>query len=171
VGVPASVRRLQPEDHDLIRAIRLRSLTLEPAAFGSTFEREATFSDDDWRRRLAPDASPHFATIDESGTPTGMVVGALDTENPNLAHLFAMWVDPHARGTGAADSLVAEVVRWAIAQGCAELQLRVTDGNTRAERMYRRHGFERTGQSWLRERDGHVEIELVSRLHAVASAE
>ena len=171
VGVPASVRRLQPEDHELIRAIRLRSLTLEPAAFGSTLEREASFSDDDWRQRLAADASPHFVTTDESGAPTGLVVGAVDSEDPLLAHLFAMWVDPHARGSGAADALVGEVKRWAAAHGCAELQLRVTEGNTRAERMYLRHGFERTGQSWLRERDGHVELELVSRLERTASTE
>ena len=169
--MPAGVRRLRPEDHELIRAIRLRSLTLEPTAFGSTFDREAAFSDDDWRERLAPDASPHFVTIDDSGAPTGMVVGALDAENPNVAHLFAMWVDPHARGSGAADALVAEVVRWAVAQGCAELQLRVTDGNERAERMYRRNGFERTGQWWFRERDGHVEIELVNRLQPAPMVE
>ena len=171
VGVPATLRRLLPQDHELIRAIRLRSLELEPEAFGSTLEREASFSDDDWRQRLAPDASPHFVTVDDEGAPTGMVVGAVDGENPRLAHLFAMWVDPHARGSGAADALVAEVKRWAAAQGCAELQLRVTEGNGRAERMYRRHGFERTGQSWLRDRDGHVELELVSRLEPMASAE
>ena len=159
------MRRLQPEDHELIRTIRLRSLTLEPAAVGSTFEREAAFSDDDWRERLAPDASPHFVTIDDSGAPTGLVVGALDAENPKVAHLFAMWVDPQARGSGTADALVNEVVRWAVAQGCAELQLRVTDGNDRAERMYRRNGFDRTGQWWFRDRDGHVELELVKRLH------
>ena len=159
------MRRLQPEDHELIRTIRLRSLTLEPAAFGSTFEREAAFSDDDWRERLAPDASPHFVTIDDSGAPTGLVVGALDAGNPKVAHLFAMWVDPQARGSGTADALVNEVVQWAVAQGCAELQLRVTDGNDRAERMYRRNGFDRTGQWWFRDRDGHVELELVKRLH------
>jgi ribosomal protein S18 acetylase RimI-like enzyme len=142
----------------------LRSLTLEPTAFGSTFEREAAFSDDDWRERLAPNASPHFVTVDDSGAPTGMVVGARDPQNQNVAHLFAMWVDPQARGSGAADALVAEVVRWATAQGCEELHLRVTEGNERAERMYRRNGFERTGQRWFRERDGHVELELVHRL-------
>jgi ribosomal protein S18 acetylase RimI-like enzyme len=162
--VPAGVRRLRPDDYEVIRTIRLRSLTLEPTPFGSTFEREAAFSEDDWRERLAPDASPHFVTIDDSGAPTGMVVGARDTENPNVAHLFAMWVDPQARGSGAADALVAEVVRWATAQGCEELHLRVTEGNERAERMYRRNGFERTGQWWFRERDGHVELELVNRL-------
>ena len=142
----------------------MRSLTLEPSAYGSTFEREAKFSDDDWRQRLAPGASPHFISLDDSGAPTGMVVGAVDSENPNLAHLFAMWVDPIARGSGAADALVAEVARWAAEQGCVELVLRVTEGNTRAERMYRRHGFERTGQSCLRERDGLVELELTSQL-------
>ena len=163
--MPAHVRRLRPEEYELIRTIRLRSLTLEPSAFGSTFEREAAFSDDDWRERLAPDASPHFVSVDDSGAPTGMVVGALDSEDQSVAHLFAMWVDPDARGSGTADALVAEVVRWAIAQGCAELQLRVTDGNERAERMYRRNGFERTGQWWFRDRDGHVELELVNRLH------
>ena len=76
--VTARVRRLRPEDHELIRTIRLRSLTLEPTAFGSTFEHEAAFIEDDWRERLAPDASPHFVTIDDSGAPTGMVVGARD---------------------------------------------------------------------------------------------
>ena len=164
-GVPARVRRLRPEEYELIRTIRLRSLTLEPAAFGSTFEREAAFSDDDWRERLAPGASPHFVSVDDTGAPTGMVVGALDSQDQNVAHLFAMWVDPDARGSGTADALVAEVVRWAVAQGCAEVHLRVTDGNERAERMYRRNGFERTGQWWFRDRDGHVELELVNQLH------
>ncbi len=99
-----SIRRLVPEDHELVRTVRLRALTLAPTAFGSTFDREASFSDDDWRNRLRSDGYPHFICFDESGQPLGLVVGGPDDVDRDIAHLFAMWVESHARGTGAADA-------------------------------------------------------------------
>jgi ribosomal protein S18 acetylase RimI-like enzyme len=159
-----TVRRLEPHDHELVRAVRLRALTLAPAAFGSTFDREASFSDDEWRNRLRPDGYPHFVCFDESDQPVGLVVGGPDDVDSDIAHLFAMWVEPHARGTGAADALVEAVVRWADAEGCTSVQLLVTEGNERAERMYRRNGFERSGRSFPRDRDAVEQIEMVRRL-------
>ena len=162
--VTHTVRRLEPSDHELLRTIRLRSLSLEPTAFGSTFERETAFSDDDWRRRLHPAGGPTFVACDESGEAVGTAVGITDENDRQIALLVGMWVDPQARGTGAADLLIAEVVRWAAAERHVAIRLLVTDGNTRAERVYKRNGFERTGQSETRERDGVTEIEMQRRL-------
>lgn len=159
-----TVRRLEPDDHELVRAVRLRALTLAPAAFGSTLDREASFSDDDWRNRLRPGGYPHFVCVDASDQPLGLVVGGPDDVDTDIAHLFAMWVEPHARGTGAADALVEEVVRWAGAEGRTSVQLLVTEGNERAERMYRRNGFERSGRSFPRDRDAVEQIEMVRGL-------
>ena len=156
-----SVRRLEPQDHEVLRALRLRALSLEPHAFGSTFERESAFTDDTWRNRLRPEGNPHFACFDDSGAPIGLVAGMLDhNDDQRIALLVGMWVDPHARSTGTADALVEKVVLWSITQGCVAVRLHVTDGNARAEGMYRRNGFERTGRTFLRERDGFPEVEM-----------
>lgn len=159
-----SVRRLEPQDHGLLRTMRLRALSLEPHSFGSTFERESAFTEDTWRNRLRPAGNPHFACFDDSGEPIGVVAGMLDEEDQQISELVGMYVDQHARGTGTADALVSEIVDWAMAQGCVAVRLHVTDGNARAEGMYRRNGFERTGRTFLRERDGYPEIEMERRL-------
>ena len=46
-----------------------------------------------------------------------MAWGVPDGSDPDRAHLFGMWVAPAARGTGAADALVAAVVGWAAGAG------------------------------------------------------
>ncbi len=159
-----TVRRLEPQDQELLRTIRLRALSLEPHSFGSTFDRESAFSEDTWRNRLRPEGNPHFACFDDSGEPIGLVAGMLDDEDQQIAELVSMWVDPPARGTGTADALVTEIIDWATGQGCTAIRLHVTDGNRRAEGMYRRNGFERTGRTFVRERDGFPEIEMERRL-------
>lgn len=54
-------------------------------------------------------------------------------EEPGVAELISMWVDPSWRGRGAGD-------------GLARLQLWVAAGNDAAERLYARHQFVRTGR-------------------------
>ena len=77
-----------------------------------------------------------------------------------------MWVDPHARGGGTADALVNAVAEWAGEQGFRSLRLHVTEGNDRAEAMYRRTGFVRTGRIFPRDRDQVPEIEMERSLTA-----
>jgi ribosomal protein S18 acetylase RimI-like enzyme len=165
--VTCTVRRLVADDYELVREMRLRSLTLSPTAYGSTFEREAEFSDQLWRERLRPEAYPHFGCFDEGGEAVGLVVAGRDETGDGLGHLFAMWVEPQARATGAADMLVREVVEWARSQGYSTVQLLITEGNDRAEAVYRRNGFELTGQSTVRIRDGLQELEMIRDLRVV----
>ncbi len=58
--------------------------------------------------------------------------------------LWGMWVDPSARGTGAAVALVDAVREWASASGARRLRVGViVDG---AVRFYERLGFRREGE-------------------------
>jgi GNAT superfamily N-acetyltransferase len=162
-----SVRRLGPDDYELVRTIRLRCLREEPAAFGSTYEREVAFTDAVWIDRLRPDGNPHYLAEAPDGTPAGIAAGVPDDEAPDTANLVAMWVDPRARGTGAADELIAAVIRWAGGAGYRAISLHATEGNVRAERAYQRHGFQRTGRTFARERDDAIEFEMARPVRAV----
>ena len=77
-----------------------------------------------------------------------------------------MWVDPEWRSRGVADRLVESVLGWASAEGYARLRLWVAVGNTRADRLYRRHGFIGTGelQPMANGRSDRLEFEMVRKL-------
>jgi GNAT superfamily N-acetyltransferase len=155
---------LGPDDYELVRTIRLRCLREEPDAFGSTYEREVAFTDAVWIGRLRPDANPHYVAEAPDGTPAGIAAGVPDETDEDVANLVAMWVDPRARGTGAADELITAVIRWAESAGYRAMSLHATEGNIRAERAYQRHGFQRTGRTFPRERDDSTEFEMARLL-------
>lgn len=159
------VRRLTVEDHEQLRALRLRALTTAPTAFGSTAQREAAFPPEEWRRRLAPSANPHYGAFDGEQL-VGLAVGILDAGEPATAWLAGMWLDPTYRGTGTASRLVAQVLDWAAGQGVTLMKLEVTGGNIAAETLYRRVGFEPTGRTTRRERDGMIELEMAKSIIA-----
>lgn len=157
------IRRLGPEESELLRSVRLRALADAPTAFGSTHEREHAFTEEEWRGRLTPEGNPTFVW-EADGDVGGMVVAAPDSEDPTMAYLLGMWVRDDRRGTGASDALVREVLRWAADRGVSAIRLHVTEGNAAAEWLYHRHGFERTGNSFERQRDRCTEIEMERRL-------
>ncbi|MEO6795510.1 MAG: GNAT family N-acetyltransferase [Candidatus Dormibacter sp.] len=133
------VRRLEPSDWQLFREIRLRALAESPAAFGSTLAEASRLGEADWRERLAGRAQ--FMAIrgpDALGTAAGIATDA-------GAELISMWVDPRARGHGVGDRLVGAVLGWATGEAHGAVALWVAEGNLPAERLYRRHGFRRTG--------------------------
>ncbi|MDP2284085.1 MAG: hypothetical protein Q8L06_08090, partial [Pseudohongiella sp.] len=49
-----NIRPLTPSDWQRYKSIRLRSLENSPDAFGSTFERELTLTDEEWQARVNP---------------------------------------------------------------------------------------------------------------------
>lgn len=152
------VRRLDPSERDLLRDLRLRALAEAPSAFGSSLAREEAFTAADWDARLGRADAATFVAVDDHGTPVGLCTGVADRDAPGTAELVGMWVAPAARRAGVGDALVARVVAWAAGEGAGALRLCVTEGNEGAERLYRRHGFVRTGCVETRTRDGLSEI-------------
>jgi ribosomal protein S18 acetylase RimI-like enzyme len=129
----ATVRRLEADDWEIFREIRLRSLADSPDAFGSTLEREQAFGEDDWRHRLS---GPVYAVHD----PGPVAVGGL-FDHEGVLHVWGMWTDPAHRGRGHArrilDALIAPDV---------EVVLDVNTTNDAARASYERYGFVGTGR-------------------------
>jgi ribosomal protein S18 acetylase RimI-like enzyme len=82
---------------------------------------------------------------ESDGRWIGMAVGGPHRDYPGEAGLYAMWVDPSARGAGVAHALVEGVVAWARSTGFPVLRLRVTISNDAAVRLYVRCGFSDAG--------------------------
>jgi ribosomal protein S18 acetylase RimI-like enzyme len=151
------VRRIRADEADTLREIRLRALADEPLAFGSNYAREAAYPAEQWARWAresadGPQQVTYFAEGHPGDAPVGMAFSVIDDDDATLAHLFAMWVAPEARGTGAGGALVAAVVEWAMARGTRTLRTAITVGNDRAARLYERAEFRDTG---IREPLGH----------------
>lgn len=142
----APVRRLGADEADLLRDVRLRALREAPMAFGSTVAHEARYKRQKWERWAAEAARGERQAVFIAEPAAGMASGVIDDEDPALAHLYAMWVAPEARGSGAGRALLEAVVAWATERGAERLTTSVTDGNAVAAGLYTTAGFADTGR-------------------------
>lgn len=151
------IRRLEPDEWQSFREVRLAALREAPYAFGSTFEAEIGSDEETWRARLV-DRTRFVAESD--GKVLGTVGGG-ESNHPGTAALTSLWVDPQARGRGVGEGLVRAVLDWAQRSGFEEVVLWVVEGNSSAERLYERAGFKSTGAvATVRPGDDRVEHEM-----------
>ena len=139
------ITQLNEADWQRSKLLRLRALQDAPDAFGSTYAEERLMTNAAWKERLSSARSATFH-VAENEQDIGLVVSA-DYDGENAAGLFAMWVDPAARGGGAGDLLIEAVKQWARENGHARLVLDVADDNATAIALYERHGFVPTGHT------------------------
>jgi len=158
------IRRLTPTDASLLRELRLMAISDAPEAFGSTIQETAERSIEIWQHMLHPEGNPFFI-FEVENVIGGLIGGLLPSEN-SVAQLVSMWVSPQLRGRRVSDELVEHVINWAVEAGACRITLQCTEGNVFAERLYARHGFNRTGEIEVRERDNTVEFEMVLDLNA-----
>jgi GNAT superfamily N-acetyltransferase len=143
-GVAPGVRRIGPADAGVLREVRLAALADAPEAFWRTLDEELARPMADWRERArlgaVGDVDVTFLAA-RDGAVVGSVSAYTPSAAPELRELAAMWVAPAARGTGAADALIAAVVGWARSAGAGGVRLWVVPTNGPARRVYARHGF------------------------------
>ena len=138
-----TVRAFRADEWREYRALRLRALAEAPDAFMTTLADAAARPDDAWQARLA--GAEHGKELplvaERGGQPAGLCWGALDADDPTLAHLYQMWVAPEHRGAGVGRALLARAIEWARARGARRMVLDVTCGDTPARRLYDAAGF------------------------------
>lgn len=91
----------------------------------------------------------------ESGRIVGYAMLVCGTsDDPSIARtvralpaveLSKIYVLPASHGSGASAALMRAGICWAIERGAASVWLGVNQNNERAQRFYRKHGFEITG--------------------------
>jgi len=148
------VRRLEPGEAPLFKAIRLRALADAPDAFAHTHAEISAKPDSYWAemtRGLTQPNSHVMLVAEDDGAPIGMAFGVMPKRRPedrtDAPHLGGMWVDPAARGRGAGRALAEAVLDWARERGFGLIALWVTEGNAPAIVLYERMGFTRTGKT------------------------
>ena len=139
--------------------MRLAALKEAPYAFGSTYAREVKAPEATWRSGLQS-RTRFVAEVD--GEVVGTVSGGPGKARA-VSAVTAMWVDPRFRGQRIGDLLLTTVLDWARSQRYREVSLWVTEGNDKAQRLYVRHGFVRTGGA-EEVRPGQLEFELTRKL-------
>jgi ribosomal protein S18 acetylase RimI-like enzyme len=155
------IRRLGPDEWELLRDVRLHSLLDAPDAFASTHEREAGFGEAEWSERVAGNAW-FIAVAGQSAV--GIVAGRTDPNSPvDQRHLIAMWVAESARGSTIAIELVEAVADWAAADGATELTLGVIAGNERAKALYRKCGFLAIDEHFVLDGDSPRRVDIYRR--------
>jgi ribosomal-protein-alanine N-acetyltransferase len=106
------------------------------------------FGEEAWSRQMLegelaqqPD-SRHYLVADQDGSIVGYA-GLLTAGNQADVVTIAVALDRWGQGTGSAllEALLAEAAR----RGCSEVFLEVRTDNTRAQELYRRHGFTKIG--------------------------
>jgi ribosomal protein S18 acetylase RimI-like enzyme len=143
MGAMVVVREVTQEDWETLRDVRLAALREAPSAFGSSYAREAPFTEEQWRGRINDRSVTFFAYLPESAEPAGLA-GVYVPDG--VADVVSMWVRPSARGRGVGEALIGATADWAKARDHAWLLLWVTESNTPARSLYDRCGFALTGE-------------------------
>jgi RimJ/RimL family protein N-acetyltransferase len=109
-----SIRRLAENDWRLLSEVRLRALRSDPLVFGSNYESESEFTEDDWRRRLHPDDSAIFMIFDDE-TPIGMTGVSVFRDDPTrrTAIFWGSWLAPAYRQKDLSGMMYAVRLEWA----------------------------------------------------------
>lgn len=137
------VREVKADEWKLLRDVRLAALQEAPYAFGSSYAREASFTEEQWRGRISSRSVTFLAELPDGAEPAGL---AGVYEDDGVADLVSMWVRPTARGLGVGAALVTAAADWAKARDHDTLYLWVTESNPAAVGLYRRCGFIPTGE-------------------------
>jgi GNAT superfamily N-acetyltransferase len=155
------VTALEPDDWQVARDVRLRSLLDAPDAFTASHRHEAAFDETTWRDRTR--SGGWFVAFDDSapvGTACGVDGWSVDGSERELV---GMWVAPAHRQRGIARLLLEHVVGWARQQGATALTLGVREGNDSARRAYEQMGMQPTGRMVQAANDPSRRIEIFDR--------
>jgi GNAT superfamily N-acetyltransferase len=131
-NIRAADARLRPaSDADVPAAVTVDRAALDPHWWHS----EATM-----RHRIA--APSHFAVAEVAGAVVGYAEGELYLPQ---AHLNRIAVHPDHQGHGIGASLLHDALRAFWRRGSERVTLNTQSDNRRSQRLYRRFGFEPTG--------------------------
>jgi GNAT superfamily N-acetyltransferase len=97
-----------------------------------------------WRQWLRQPLQPPAATLvaEDEGVVVGFAGVGRSRDEPALGELYTIYVDPNRWSTGAGRALIEAAEDALRKHGFSEAMLWVLEGNERAERFYRRAGWE-----------------------------
>lgn len=144
-----TITTLVTQSWETYKSLRLASLKDAPDSFGSTFERETEFSEEEWKSRITATNGPTRVlplVAEFEGSPIGLAWGVVHTPKSKSVHVYQMWVSPEHRGTGVGRQLLDRIIEWTHEVELSSLSLAVTTINIPAIMLYESLGFLRYGK-------------------------
>lgn len=138
-----SIKQLHEDDWRELSEVRLKALRTDPSVFGSNYELESQFTEEDWRNKLRSDDSAIFIIFDGE-TPVGMTgVSVLrEDETKRTALLWGSWLEPEFRGQGLSDLIYRARIDWAKAHPTVEkIIVSHRASNLASKYANQKHGF------------------------------
>jgi ribosomal protein S18 acetylase RimI-like enzyme len=135
-----NIRILQESDYQIWKAIRLEAVKAHPEAFGSSYEEESLYSDEDFKQDLTK--SNIFGAFSKNGLIG--IVGFFKLKPLKMQHrgtMFSMYIKLEYRGQGAAAQLIQAVINHA-RQNVLQLHCTVVSENKLATKFYQKYGFQ-----------------------------
>ena len=147
-----SVRRIQIDEGELFKRMRLTALRESPFAFASTYKAALRRSPESWSEQATSTAQgsnrcTFIAFSDDS--PIGIAALYRTEEESDMGELLQMWVSPEHRGMGVACNLMDAIFQWASANGFRTAVTTIGKGNVRAQKFYQKYGFRPKSEAFL----------------------
>jgi len=160
------IRRLEPYEVALHRALRLRALQDAPDSFGDRFDdisaRPPAYWEELTRSVTAADGHVMFLACSDTAV-RGSTYGLIDAQHGDTGRVGGMWVEPESRRRGVGVALLDAVIGWARARGLTRLELLAPSHSAAALALYRRAGFRDTGARRLMPGRPHLEVVEMAR--------
>ena len=140
----ADIRLLAPDQWEILRDIRLRSLQANPEAFGGKYEIESLFTEEQWRDWfIKVDVLVAFIGEQSAGMAT---IEVLDGDHGATCWLGGCWVDPNFRGKKVFSALFNFIDLCAAKKNWQRQGLGVWSHNDLAIKAYEALGFTKAGE-------------------------
>ena len=155
------ITKLQVSEWQFYKALRLRALKEETKAFASRYEDQVKHTDKQWQNRLTTGEYMLFAKL--NGQLVGMMVGYIPNSDKDkyTADIVSVYVVPEARGKGISKMLMTELLKRLKEGGITKANLTVNKGQLTAVNLYKKFGFETTGEEESIMSDGLKHIEFL----------
>jgi len=138
------IRKLPASRWKDYRELRLEALRSDPPAFGSSYEEEEPFAEDEWKRRIK---NVLFALSE--GKPVGMIVYVFGERlrTRHVANIYGVYVTTVHRGKGVGTRLLeGALLLIRKNREIVKVKLSVNPEQLAAVKMYGRAGFEVAGR-------------------------
>ena len=143
---PISIKRVGAKCWKSLRAIRLKSLELDPLAFGSTLARELAYTDSLWIERTMKYSTSATDAVWVASCSGALVGTAGIFSHEGSFHMFGVWVEPAFRGRHIGSMLLDAAIDWMrSSHPSSDLLLGVNPSQASAVTLYLSRGFAFTG--------------------------
>ena len=158
------IKHLSANQWEIYRNIRLRGLKEDPQAFARSYEEEKNYPQEKWLERVRNDYNlVAFETRQPVGT---MSAYTTEEDGQQVAHIVGVYVAKEARGRGIGTLLLNKVLeKIKENKRVVKVDLTVNKEQLAAVKLYKKFGFQITGEKVQKMGDGQEHIEYQMELN------